>query len=69
MGGWCFLEEPQREANLVTALDEYLRFGLQAGVFFAPAATEGTTMKGDSRKTRSIGAITTARCGCNRAVS
>ena len=36
MGGWCFLEEPQREANLVTALDEYLRFGLQAGVFFVP---------------------------------
>jgi hypothetical protein len=36
MGGWCFLEEPQREANLRSALDEYLRFGLQAGVFYVP---------------------------------
>ena len=36
MGAWCFLEEPQREANLTSALDEYLRFGLQAGLFFVP---------------------------------
>jgi hypothetical protein len=36
MGGWCFLQEPHREANLAAALDEYLRFGLQAGVFFVP---------------------------------
>ena len=36
MGAWCFLEEPQREANLLSALDEYLRFGLQAGLFYVP---------------------------------
>jgi hypothetical protein len=34
MGAFCFLEQPQREANLRSALDEYLRFGLEAGVFF-----------------------------------
>jgi len=26
--------QPQREANLRTALDEYLRFGLAAGIFY-----------------------------------
>jgi hypothetical protein len=36
MGAWCFLGEPHREANLAAALDEYLRFGLQAGAFFVP---------------------------------
>ncbi len=36
MGAWSFLDEPHREANLRTALDEYLRFGLEAGVFFVP---------------------------------
>jgi hypothetical protein len=34
MGVWSFLQQPQREANLRTALDEYLRFGLEAGLFF-----------------------------------
>jgi hypothetical protein len=34
MGAYCFLQQPHREANLRTALDEYLRFGLEAGVFF-----------------------------------
>jgi hypothetical protein len=34
MGAYCFLQQPQREANLRAALDEYLRFGLEAGVFF-----------------------------------
>ena len=29
------LNQPQREANLRIRLDEYLRFGLHAGVFFA----------------------------------
>jgi len=29
------LYQPQREANLRTSLDEYLRFGLEAGIFFA----------------------------------
>jgi hypothetical protein len=36
MGAWCFLDEPHREANLTSALDEYLRFGLHAGAFFVP---------------------------------
>lgn len=35
MGAFCMLQEPQREANLRIALDEYLRFGLEAGIFFA----------------------------------
>jgi hypothetical protein len=34
MGVWSFLKQPQREANLRTALDEYLRFGLEAGLIF-----------------------------------
>jgi hypothetical protein len=32
VGAFCFLLQPQRLANLQTALDEYLRFGLEAGV-------------------------------------
>ena len=34
MGAFEFLKQPQREANLREALDEYLRFGLEAGLFF-----------------------------------
>lgn len=34
MGVWNFLQQPQREANLRQALDEYLRFGLEAGLIF-----------------------------------
>jgi len=34
MGAFEFLQQPQREANLRDALDEYLRFGLAAGLFF-----------------------------------
>ncbi len=34
MGVWSHLMRPQREANLRTALDEYLRFGLEAGPIF-----------------------------------
>jgi hypothetical protein len=33
MGAFNFLQQPQRRANLVTALEEYLRFGLEAGTF------------------------------------
>ena len=32
MGAWHFLQAPQRLRNLQIALDEYLRFGLEAGV-------------------------------------
>jgi hypothetical protein len=35
MGAFRFLQQPQREANLRASLDEYLRFGLEAGIFFA----------------------------------
>ncbi|HEX5606795.1 MAG TPA: hypothetical protein VFY96_09790 [Candidatus Binatia bacterium] len=35
MGAFHDLYQPQREANLRAALDEYLRFGLEAGIFFA----------------------------------
>ncbi len=34
MGVFSFLQQPQREANLRVALDEYLPFGLQAGLFY-----------------------------------
>ncbi len=34
MGAFSFLKQPQREANLRTALGEYLRFGLEAGIFY-----------------------------------
>lgn len=33
MGAFNFLQQPQRAANLATALEEYLRFGLEAGTF------------------------------------
>ena len=32
MGVFNFLQQPQRAANLLTTLDEYLRFGLEAGM-------------------------------------
>ena len=34
MGAFSSLKQPQRIANLRTVLDEYLRFGLEAGVFY-----------------------------------
>lgn len=35
MGAFHHLHQPQREANLRARLDEYLRFGLEAGIFYA----------------------------------
>ena len=35
MGVWRHLRQPQREDNLRTSLITYLRFGLEAGGFFA----------------------------------
>lgn len=35
MGAFHDLYEPQREANLRARLNEYLRFGLEAGIFYA----------------------------------
>lgn len=34
MGVFMFLQQPQRAANLRASLDEYLRFGLEAGIFY-----------------------------------
>jgi hypothetical protein len=34
MGVFYFLKQPQREVNLLASLDEYLRFGLEAGIFY-----------------------------------
>jgi hypothetical protein len=34
MGAFSSLKQPQRLANLRTVVDEYLRFGLEAGVFY-----------------------------------
>ncbi|GAA0984486.1 hypothetical protein GCM10009555_058300 [Acrocarpospora macrocephala] len=36
MGVWRFTQVPRRLRNLRLAFDEYLRFGLEAGIFFAP---------------------------------
>ena len=36
MGAWHFVQAPLRLRNLRVALDEYLRFGLEAGVFIVP---------------------------------
>jgi hypothetical protein len=33
MGAFHALYQPQREANVALRLDEYLRFGLEAGIF------------------------------------
>ena len=35
MGVTHLLYTPQRESNLLLRLDEYLRFGLEAGFFYA----------------------------------
>jgi hypothetical protein len=35
MGAFHDLFQPQREANLRARLDEYLRFGMEAGIFYA----------------------------------
>jgi hypothetical protein len=35
MGVFCHLKQPQREANLRCALEEYLRSGLEAGILYA----------------------------------
>jgi hypothetical protein len=35
MGAYHFLQQPRRMANLTAQLDRYLRFGLEAGFFFA----------------------------------
>jgi hypothetical protein len=35
MGAFHNLYQPRREANLRAALGEYLRFGLEAGIFNA----------------------------------
>ena len=34
MGAFSFLKQPQRTANLQSNLEEYLRFGLEAGIFY-----------------------------------
>jgi hypothetical protein len=35
MGAFHDLLEPQREAHLRARVEEYLRFGLEAGIFYA----------------------------------
>lgn len=34
MGAFNYLQQPQRETNLRASLNEYLRFGLEAGIFY-----------------------------------
>lgn len=40
IGAWSALEEPLRRAQLATLIEEYLRFGLDAGVFYVPETSE-----------------------------
>jgi hypothetical protein len=35
MGAFCDLRQPQRETNLRIRIEEYLRFGLEAGIMYA----------------------------------
>jgi hypothetical protein len=35
LGAFYFLKQPQRDSNLRSVLPQYLRFGMQAGVFYA----------------------------------
>jgi hypothetical protein len=34
MGAWYFLCQPQRESNILSSLEDYLRLGLEAGLIF-----------------------------------
>jgi hypothetical protein len=34
MGAFNYLKQPQRENNLLSSLEEYMRFGLEAGIFY-----------------------------------
>jgi hypothetical protein len=43
MGAFHDLYEPQRLSNLGVRLDEYLRFGLEAGIFFEPSRLNRVT--------------------------
>ena len=43
MGAWHFLHAPQRVRSLRVALDEYLRFGLEAGILLAQQAPRTDT--------------------------
>jgi hypothetical protein len=45
MGAFHELFEPQRITNLKIRLDEYLRFGLEAGIFFGPQLARTPTVQ------------------------
>jgi hypothetical protein len=51
MGAFHDLFQPQRETNLNVRLEEYLRFGLEAGSFMR-RKTNLTTECGDHEETR-----------------
>ena len=53
MGAWHFVQAPLRLRNLRVALDEYLRFGLEAGVFIVPQQPK----RGRSRHTGNTAAV------------
>jgi hypothetical protein len=58
MGAWHFVQAPLRLRNLRVALDEYLRFGLEAGVFIVPQQP-----KQAAAATRRIRGLEPARAG------
>jgi hypothetical protein len=43
MGAWHFVQAPLRLRNLRRAIDEYLRFGLEAGVVLVPQSPRRNT--------------------------
>ena len=59
MGAWHFVQAPLRLRNLRVALDEYLRFGLEAGVFIVRQQPKQAAAV--SRETRGPQAAPSAR--------
>jgi hypothetical protein len=72
MGAWHFVQAPLRLRSLRLALEEYLRFGLEAGTFVVPqqpkrAAT--TLLQGIARERDIAGPRTRAKAPARSASS
>ena len=57
MGAWHWVQAPLRLRNLRLALDEYLRFGLEAGIIIAPQ--QPLTPSGSSQRLQHPGVAST----------
>lgn len=54
MGVFHHLQQPQREANLRASLEEYLRVGLEAGIFYVTYRTYADELKNSSTKHQTV---------------